>query len=374
MQLVSDLAKKIINEVRLVLTENIIVINHDSVIIASTDDERIGSFHEGAFIVMETKEKLYITKDMSIHLQGVKPGITLPIIFENEVIGSIGITGIPNKIEPFAELIRRMTELIIREATYLEKKEWEMRGLESFFYEWIYNQEIDDEFINRGQILGINLQKTYICMLFQLNAYVPQFDLQQIQTYMNSWFNKQFPHTKNDVFIRWGNERFILLKDADNPSSISKFKYELSRWKQYFKKTYHLDLVIGVAKTIVKKEMARPYHEASKALKVAYQSNSIIFYESLLLEIIIEEVRKSAKFEFINKVLLTIQHEPELMSTLESFYEHNLSIKKTAEAMHIHINTLHYRLKQIHKLSGIDPKSSYGVSVLFLALTFLKQK
>lgn len=43
-----DLANKIVREVRRLITENIIIINIEGVIIASTDTERIGQFHEGA--------------------------------------------------------------------------------------------------------------------------------------------------------------------------------------------------------------------------------------------------------------------------------------------------------------------------------------
>ncbi|MDG3043589.1 helix-turn-helix domain-containing protein [Bacillus sp. B6(2022)] len=31
-------------------------------------------------------------------------------------------------------------------------------------------------------------------------------------------------------------------------------------------------------------------------------------------------------------------------------------MKHTAEAMHVHINTLHYRLKRIQDLTTLDPK------------------
>jgi carbohydrate diacid regulator len=65
----------------------------------------------------------------------------LPIFYEVEVIGVIGITGTPKKVEPFAEIIRRMTELIIRESYLVEQKQWEIRGLESFFYEWVHLKE-----------------------------------------------------------------------------------------------------------------------------------------------------------------------------------------------------------------------------------------
>ncbi|MGJ9385777.1 CdaR family transcriptional regulator [Salipaludibacillus sp. CF4.18] len=368
MKLIPELAKKIINEAKLVLKENIIVVDQSGEIIASTDSIRVGSFHEGALIVMQTKMKLYITKSMATTLKGVRPGITLPIMYDNEVIGVIGITGIPEDVEPFAELIRRMTELIIREANYMEKKDWETRGLESFFYEWLYNHDIDEEFISRGQILGVSLNSQYICLLFQVDMKQRENELPQIQANMSSWFETQFPREKEDLFIRWGYGRFILLKSIEG--SLSKLDFEIKRWQQYFTKHYEVDLAIGIGKKRVNKAIYPAYQEAEKALKAAIKGNRVIYYDSLLLEIILEDVKERLKIEFSNKVFDSIKHDPELMLTLDHYYHHNLSQKKAADDLHIHINTLRYRLKQIRELSGIDPKSTEGITLFYVAWFF----
>jgi carbohydrate diacid regulator len=371
MKLVSELAEKIINEVQSVMTENIIVVNQEGVIIASTEQRRVGFFHEGAKVVMNTKQKLYITYEMSTDLQGVKPGINLPIIFEEEVIGVIGITGIPTNVEPFAEIIRRMTELIIREASYIEKKEWETRGLESFFYEWIFNDNVDNEFINRGQILGISFDIPYQCILFQIDTSLSPVNLQLMQTYMNDWFDKQFPKNKNDFLIRWGTGRFIMFKSTTNAIFYAKLLYELSRWQEYFTKKYDVGLAIGVGKTIEHQTISTSYQEAKKALKVAEKELSVVFYDSLLLDIILEEVSEATKADYIRRVLSPVIDDSELIDTLRIYYANNQSLKKTANDLHIHINTLHYRLKQIKNLTRIDPKSSEGVTLFYVALSLV---
>ncbi|TKJ01560.1 carbohydrate diacid regulator, partial [Bacillus cereus] len=58
-----DLANKIVREVRRLITENIIIINIEGVIIASTDTERIGKFHEGALRCAKQKKTVIITKE-----------------------------------------------------------------------------------------------------------------------------------------------------------------------------------------------------------------------------------------------------------------------------------------------------------------------
>ncbi|WP_407272938.1 CdaR family transcriptional regulator [Radiobacillus sp. PE A8.2] len=370
MRLVPELAKKIINEVRTVLTEHIIVVDSEGIIIASTDQSRVGTTHEGAKKVFQSKEKLYITHHMSVKLQGVKPGINLPIIFDSEVIGVIGITGNPTEIEPFAEIIRRMTELIIKEANYIEKKEWETRGLESFVYEWVYSNEVDDIFINRGAILGITVDLPYQCVLFQINNHLQKEEIQQNENYMKIWFDTHFPKGRDDILIRWGQAQLLLVKSRKNNITDSSLGYELQRWQKEMKKKYQVEIAIGIGKTNQAKTISQSYKQAEKALKVSEKNLQVVFYESLLLAIILEEVSDTTKDEYHHRVLSSIKADNELLRTLKTYLEHNQSLKLTAEALHCHINTLHYRLTQINNLTGIDPKSSEGIALFYVALFF----
>ncbi|WP_030245796.1 PucR family transcriptional regulator [Streptomyces sp. NRRL S-350] len=41
-----------------------------------------------------------------------------------------------------------------------------------------------------------------------------------------------------------------------------------------------------------------------------------------------------------------------LLDTLDAFLRHNASWAKTAEALHLHVNTVHYRIKRIEELTG----------------------
>jgi sugar diacid utilization regulator len=49
--LLPELALKIVKEVKKLIDEEIIVVNKDGIIIASTDQKRVGEFHEGALTI-----------------------------------------------------------------------------------------------------------------------------------------------------------------------------------------------------------------------------------------------------------------------------------------------------------------------------------
>ena len=59
------------------------------------------------------------------------------------------------------------------------------------------------------------------------------------------------------------------------------------------------------------------------------------------------------------------------MKTLRVLMASDYSLKYTAEAMHVHINTLHYRLKRIQDLTTLDPKRMQDAMLFYLALLLL---
>ncbi|GAA0492812.1 sugar diacid recognition domain-containing protein [Salinibacillus aidingensis] len=367
MQLLPELANKIIYEVRVILNENLIVVNKNGTIVASTDESRIGSFHEGARNVVKTGEKLYITPERVKELKGTKPGINLPVKFDHKVIGVIGITGNPEEVEPYADLLRKMTELIIQESYHLEQKEWEKRGLEAYFYEWIFAREVDEDFIHRGQMLGISIGNPYMCILIQVHTENEIPELHMESNVLN-WFQSQFPKGGEDFLIRWGKGRFLLVKNKTPEVKKEFLTYHFDRWRRYFLNHYKCVLSFGVSKSVAKLYINQVYTEAEKALQAAGKSGEILFYEDLQLDIILSEACEQAQEEFVSRTLQNVLNNDELQDTLVAYLLQNQSIKETSKKLHIHTNTLHYRLKQITELTGLDPKNTKGATLFYVAL------
>jgi carbohydrate diacid regulator len=53
------------------------------------------------------------------------------------------------------------------------------------------------------------------------------------------------------------------------------------------------------------------------------------------------------------------------------FAECSLNVKQTARRLDVHTNTVYFRLNRINKLTGIDPRTFSGASVLLTALRLL---
>lgn len=366
MKLSQSLAKKIIIEVKKVLDENVIVAGIDGIIMASTDPVRVGNFHEGAYIVIQTGEKLEIKKEDVKKLKGVKEGVNLPIRFHDEIIGVIGITGTPKKVGQHGELLRRMTELLIQENYIREQMEWRERTLETYVFDWIKMKKWSNSMIQRGEILGLNLNVIRRCILIQTKS----------DTVMepNLWFVIQGYFEKmeiDNIIVRWGNNRFIVLQESNNAITESQILYYLEKLLTIVKEKFNINILIGIGNPVSAEFIYQSYEEAKRALAATNVNKPIVFESELKLEICLQDITNHTKNLYVERTIGQLLEHEELIETLKVFIECNASLKNTAELMHVHINTLHYRLKKIEELTTLNPKKFKDLVTLYLAMMFL---
>ena len=61
-------------------------------------------------------------------------------------------------------------------------------------------------------------------------------------------------------------------------------------------------------------------------------------------------------------------HDSELLQTLEAFFENQRSWQKTADSLHVHRQTVLYRIRKIEEISGYDLSTTRDIAELWLAL------
>jgi carbohydrate diacid regulator len=362
-----SLAKNILSEVRKLLDEDVIFVDINGMIIASTDENRVGTFHEGALISYRERSKIIINENDQHTLKGVKAGINLPVFFQQKIVGIIGITGDPQKVSQYGELLKKMTELLIKESYYSEQLEWHSRTLEAFVFDWVQQKEWSSSFHNQAELLGVDLKvqrQVIIGHYFRNNEDFIQRNIWNdvMQTFMGG--------TK-DIFVRWGNERFVLLHAVKEKENKQRTLHDLQQLKNYLTEKHNLPISFGIGQAVSPTDVYQSFEQAERALSVAKQTNSIVFDHDLRLEMCLQDIKKQTRFEFVERTIAPIIEDTELMETLRTFLTQNQSFKNTAENLHIHINTLHYRLKSIEKLTKLNPRITYDLTTLYLALTFL---
>jgi carbohydrate diacid regulator len=77
---------------------------------------------------------------------------------------------------------------------------------------------------------------------------------------------------------------------------------------------------------------------------------------------------EQTKQELAAHLLSPLDHEPELLDTLQVFFAQNCSPSETARRLVIHRNTLTYRLQKVGVLTGLDPRRFEDATQIHLAL------
>lgn len=86
----------------------------------------------------------------------------------------------------------------------------------------------------------------------------------------------------------------------------------------------------------------------------------------LLLEY--QLTRPSDAQEALAALLHPLDRNPDLQRTLECYLATDLDRRRTAAALHVHPNTLDYRLRRIVELTGLDPSTARGLQLLGAAM------
>ncbi|WP_063012109.1 PucR family transcriptional regulator [Nocardia kruczakiae] len=89
-------------------------------------------------------------------------------------------------------------------------------------------------------------------------------------------------------------------------------------------------------------------------------------FDDLALEY--QLTRPGPGLDKLSALLDPLDDYPELLSTLQCFIAHDQSRKRTANRLHLHPNSVDYRLKRIAQLTGLDVSRSTGLWYLRSAL------
>lgn len=328
MKLSKSIAQKIVSEMMNVIPYNINVMDENGIIIGSGDYKRIGNLHEGAKKVIKEKQIIRIYEDES----KMKPGVNEPILFDDKIIGVIGITGNPDEVEKFSKLVCVTANLLIEQSKADEDIHNRRLNREKFFQELIHRKsEYDKSFYDEGKDYGIDLSLSYEVVIVQYN----NLD-NDVKTLCSKYFS--YSEINNNILFLINNNKhmeslIIALKEIKSINKIS----------------------IGSKETII----GISFEKAKLALEVGRKikpSTLIYLYEELKFYIYLYHENKT---EYKNLIvgLDKIGDKLDLIETIQAYVEENGDINNIAKKLNIHRNTLNYRLDRIRKLTGKNPKN-----------------
>lgn len=357
MEISTSLATNILLKMKEIINQDLNYINTKGIIIASTNPERVGNFHEASLVCIREGKEIIIENDSQY--TGSKKGINMPIYFDENIAGVIGITGEKKEVEKYGEIIRLMTGILIKEA-WIKDQDFRKKEITKAFIERII-LEYDHDIYPMT-----NFTFPYICVV----GIVDKNNFTFLDDKISDVLRDYFAYDNRHFFTISRNEIIILyhyFKDENIFSSIENLQ------KLIFKK-FNILIKFAIGNTSSNyDELKLSYKNAKEILKISTvfsTKKSIFDYNEMDLELLFINLKKNAIENFKDKILKNISAKDfeEFSNILAVYEEENGSVIHTAERLFMHKNTLQYKLNKIKRLSGYDPRNLKDFTILSLVM------
>ncbi len=384
-QISKEIAGQIVDTVKDVCGHNINFIRPDGIILASTDPDRIGTYHEIGRKVAQTGKPIDVTADSSY--SGTQPGVNMPFFYHGEVAAVIGISGHPNEVKKYAYLAQRITGLLITAQEYDARSRnadaemhYFVRSLvhgeavsHDFYLDFLENHGITPEGVQRAHAVrggkisseenssdklpqcSSDEAQLYLTVVVRLAQHYNPANLSMVEQDILSAFQK----TGSPLYtFEYPNEFILIVQSGQFRSQENLFKKTAEKYGGL------LRIGAGAPHHLI--HQSRSYTEAETAVRAAEKGSGYADYSALHLEILLASVSERAKEQFTRKTLAGLDAKDR--QTLRAYFESGCHLKDTAQKLYIHKNTLQYRLDRIKSVTGFDPRIFAQGVVLYLAI------
>ena len=385
MMIAPQLAQKIVERSMKVLPFNVNVMDAKGIIIASGTPQRIGDLHSGAQMVLTRQQAVEIDTAAASSLPGAKAGINLPLYGRGEICGVIGITGAPEETRQFGELVRITAEMMIEQALLTGELQRERRYREEFVFQLLKRTGVSAESMSAWAArLGVDLTQARSVTLLHIDA--PRAEPDHLL------LNLQ--RAQNELIGRWSNlltavispRELALLEPFDASGTqaecLQRAQKRLKELDRVVSHSIELEytLTAGIGLPGLDGASAS-YQSAKTTLSVARSRGSTrstaSFYE-YPLPVLLADLELGWKQErFLKPLERLASNDPKsgvLIKTLAAWFANNGHPTLTAKALHIHRNSLDYRLRKIGEITGMNLDSIDDMLMLYVGMQLMSRQ
>ena len=380
MDISRNMAQEIIDELGGILNQQLNFFDARGYILASAHPERVGSYHAGAArLIREGLDELIVYRDDEY--EGARQGCNLPLVMDTAVVGAIGITGEYEQVRKYGQIIKKMTEILLRESDEQQRKKIESRIRTRFLDDWIMTDQYpgDPAFLQRAraQEIDITLSRRVAALrIADITRYADSPTGQETIDSINRCVRQALGQVPGAIFSKTASVMILLLPAQDDERML-RF---VNRLMQGVMDRFKVRLLAGIdsGADIGHAGVHQAWKKAMKALQAcaAQKERQVLFYDDITYELFLDDIGDAAKTLFTQRVFGGIPEEEigEYAGLVETLYLMDGSISRAAEAHFIHKNTLQYKLNKLTRITGRDPRSYKCVPLYTLAILFMREQ
>lgn len=358
--LTPEFAQQFIQKTVKTLPYNVNIMNHEGIIIASKDSNRIGDFHEVAYGLLSGKLDSGVVTEKD-HYIGTKPGINMFIDYKGEHIGVICVTGDPENVKSFAGFVKSSMENMLEYEIRVEQNQRSMSNEERFLHYILFEDDYNfDEATRLYDHYGIECSRLIAMIIIR---YSMRIDREMILRGLASG-NESY---RKGIFIKGRNDEIIIMKNISDDVSggIRDYKDQIFQYIWDLEERIPIDLggndlkyYVGSLQTQVDMYRASYNHAQQIALHPRLGQNSKVLF---FLDHIQDFIRNSVTMKLYNDIFAAFhtlfqgEEKAVMVETIKALDANNYNLVNTSRDLHVHRNTITFRLNKLKSTLNIDP-------------------
>lgn len=360
-----ELAQDIVSRAMAILPYNVNVMDSQGLILASGEPSRIDTRHEGAQLVLSNARVVAIDSQAAACLKGVQPGINLPLFFDQQLIGVLGITGEPEQVRLYAELLRMTAEMLVAQRHQQAEHQWRRQRSDDLMALLLEEGGDSPRLLDEARLLGLKPHLARTPWLFELDEgqHAERLGDWLFGCYPDSWCVS--PAAGSLLWCQPG----ATLTDQAQVQLLGRL--EAQGWQ-----------ILRVAVGELAEGVEGMRHGYRRVRDLLAYGRAILPRQRVLdlpryrLPALLWHYRDDEAIQELIRPLQRLRaldSGGQLLGTLRSWCAHHGQSQACADALGVHRNSLRYRLERIAELSGVDPQCLGDLLTLYLGLQLLPE-
>ncbi|NWB47847.1 sugar diacid recognition domain-containing protein [Pseudomonas gingeri] len=357
-ELSHELAQNIVDRAMAILPCNVNVMDSQGLILGSGEHERIDTRHEGAQLVLANQRIVELDESSAACLKGVQPGINLPLMHDERLIGVLGLTGIPEELRTYAQLLRMTAEMLVSERHREVERQWRQQRSEDLLALLLGESSASARLVDEAAHIGLKPHLVRTPVLIELVS-------ETATAPIGDWLSRR---TADSWLLPLSAQSLLWCCPSAQLGSTQSLldKLDAHGWRAE-------RIIVGIPAQGAHR--ARMVMERVKAL--AAYGRAIIPGERLLsleryrVPALLWAHREEDAVQELQVVLDKVRARDSnglLMQTLRSWCDHSGQIQDCADALGVHRNSLRYRMDKIAEISNLDLNRLDDITSLYLAI------
>jgi carbohydrate diacid regulator len=310
-------------------------------------------------------------------------------MLDDQAVGTVGITGPPNRVRRFGLVVKRQTEILLQESVLQHSRQLRERALEDLIRDLAHfdAEVLEPDFVAfRANELGYDLDLRRLAALVEVSEAVGSDD--ELPAPMSAAATIPQPALLRAVRERFADPQDMvaaigagrILTFHRIPASGSRTTVATApravceRIVSDIAQRHGVQARVGIGDAANSvPELRESYEDAAAALRLGSRldpTTRIYPIDAWRLPRVLAEVGHRTRARLIDVLAKPLQDQrdwPVLQQTVLAWCESGFNLVAAAAALHIHRNTLIYRLDKVARLTGRDTHDHRATLALYLA-------